>query len=110
MSQEPMQTTYPALPACLIRWAVDLFMPWHVLKTLATPIWHVFGLLDTGYIFGNCSFAKHVEVVEDAFVGEVEPAVAMVAVLLNDLVLGTSLGDVSLFMAVVAEAVAASAL
>jgi len=66
-------------------------------------------LLNAGYVFGYCSFSKHVEMSEDAFIGEMETTVAMATVLFDDLVLGTLLGDVSLLVAVVAETVTASA-
>jgi len=81
----------------------------HVAEAFAAPVWGVFGLLDAANILRYCSFPKHIEASEDALVGEVETTVAVATVLLDDLVLGTLLGDVPLFMAIVAEAVATSA-
>ncbi len=66
---------------------------------------HVAKALD---IVGNCGFSKHIEVLEDALVWEVQMTVAVATVLLGDLLQRTFLGDVSLLLAVVAEAAAAS--
>jgi len=82
----------------------------HVAEAFAAPVWDVFGLLDASHVFGDCSFSKHVKASENAFVGEVKATVAVATVLLDGLVLGAFLGDMPLFVAVVAEAVAASAL
>ncbi len=84
-------------------------MSWHIAEALAAPIWGVFGLLNAGDVLGNGGLSQHVEVSEDALVGEVEMTVAVATVLFDDLVLGAFLGDMSLLMTVVAEAVAASA-
>jgi len=84
-------------------------MSWHVVEALAAPVRDVFSLLDVGYVVGDGGFPEHVEVSENALVGEVEATVAVATVLLDDFVLGAFLGDMPLLMAVVAEAVAASA-
>ncbi len=81
----------------------------HIVEALAAPIWGVFGLLDAADVLLHCSFPEHVEASEDAFVGEVETTVAVATVLLDDFALGTFLGDVPLFVAVIAEAVTTSA-
>jgi len=84
-------------------------MSWHIAETLATPIWGVFGLLNAGDVLGDGGFSQHVEASEDALVGEVEATVAVATVLFDNLVLGAFLGNMPLFVTVVAEAVAASA-
>src|SRR6266702_1471218 len=104
-----MWTTYPAFATPFVRRAVDFFRPWHVAQALPTPVGRVLRLIDACYIFGDCGFSKGIEPLEDALIGEVQPAVAMATVLLHRLFEGTFLGDVSLFVAIVAEAVAASA-
>ena len=67
-------------------------------------------LFDACDVFGDHGFSKYSKPLEDALVGEVQAAVAMATVLLGGLLEGTLLGDVSLFVAVVAEAIATSAL
>jgi len=69
----------------------------------------VFGLLNTGHILCNSGFSKHVETPEDALIGEVQSTVAMATVFLDDFVFQAFLGNMALFMTVVAEVVAASA-
>ncbi len=69
----------------------------------------MFSLLNLGHVLGDSGFSKYVETLEDALVGEVQSTVAMATVLLDDFVLWAFLGDMALFMTVVAEAVAASA-
>jgi len=69
----------------------------------------VVSLLDACDVLGDGGFPQHVKSLEDAFIGEVETTTAMATVLLDGLFEGTLLGDVSLFVAVVAEAVATSA-
>jgi len=81
----------------------------HVTKTFAAPVVHVLCLVDVGHIFGDHGFTEHVEALEDALVGEVQATIAVVTVLLHHLHLRTFLGDMSLFVAVVTEVVAASA-
>ena len=69
----------------------------------------MFHLIDAGYVLCNGGFSQHVESPEDALIWEVQVTVAMVAVLFDRFLQGTFLGDVSLFVAVIAEVVAASA-
>jgi len=69
----------------------------------------VLSLLDARYVFCDHGFPKCVKPLEDALIGEVETTVAVATVLLHRLLEGTLLGDVSLFVAVVAEVVATSA-
>ncbi len=66
-------------------------------------------LVDTCHVLGYCDFSQCVKSLEDAFIGEVEVTVAMATVLLDRLLEGTLLCNMSLFVAVVAEVVAASA-
>ncbi len=68
------------------------------------------GLVDTRDILGNCSFTESVKPLEDALVWEVQMTVAVAAVLFGGFLERTFLGDVSLFVAVVTEVIAASAL
>ncbi|SRR6266702_2855202 len=70
----------------------------------------MFSLVNVGHVLCDCGFSKHVEPFEDTLIGEVQVAVAVATVLLGGLLEGTLLGNMSLFMAVVAEAVVASAL
>jgi len=70
----------------------------------------VFGLFDARYVLGYRRFSQHIELFEDAVVGEMEATVAVATVLLGGFVEGTFLGDVSLFVALVADVVATSAL
>ncbi len=64
---------------------------------------------DARYILCHGRLSQYLESFEDAFIGEVEATVAMMTVLLGGFVEGTLLGNVSLFMALVADVVAASA-
>ncbi len=66
-------------------------------------------LFDACHIFGDSGLPKNVEPFENALVGEVLVTVAVATVLLYGLLEGTLLGDMPLLVAVVAEAVAASA-
>ncbi len=68
----------------------------------------MFCLLDVGHVLSNSHFSKHVEASENALVGEVEVAVAVVTVFLNGLLFWTLLSDVPLLLAVVAEMVVSS--
>jgi len=69
----------------------------------------VLGLVDARDVLGNCGFSKNIESLEDALIGEVQATVTVAAVLLGGLFEGTFLGNMSLFVAVVAEVIAASA-
>jgi len=84
-------------------------MSQHIVQTLATPSCYMFCLLDMGYVFFDHCFSQHVEVFEDAFVWEMLVTVAVATVLLDGLLLGTFLGDMSHFMTIVAEATMPSA-
>jgi len=84
-------------------------MPQHVAKTFAAPVVRMFSLVDVGDIIGHHGFPKHIEVLEDAFIGEVEATVAVSAVLLGGFLPWAFLGDMPLFVTVVAEGIAASA-
>ncbi len=99
---------YPALATSLIRGTVDLLVPQHVAQAFPTPIWCVIRLLNVRKVLGDQGLPKHFKSLEDAFIGEVEATVAMATVLLDGFLEGTLLGDVSLFVAVVAKAIAAS--
>jgi|SRR6266571_1786141 len=70
----------------------------------------MFSLVNVGHILCDYGFSKHVEPFEDTLIGEVQAAVAVATVLLGGLLEGTLLGNMSLFVAVVAEVVVASAL
>jgi len=85
-------------------------MPWHIAQALPTPVGCVVSLVDACHVLSNCGLAKSVKPFEDALIGEMQAAVAMATVLLRRLLEGTFLGNVPLFLAVVAEVVAASAL
>jgi len=85
-------------------------VPRHVTEALTTPHRGVVSLLNAGHVFFYGGFPQHVEASEYTLVGEMKPAVAVAAVLLDGLFLGTVLGNMSLIVTVVAEAVAASAL
>jgi len=101
---------HPALAASFIRGTVDLIVSRHVVQAFATPVGNMFGLVNPGYILGDQGLAEHVEPFEDALVGEVQVTVTMTAVLLGGFLEGALLGDVALFVAVVAEVVVPSAL
>ncbi len=60
-------------------------------------------LLDACHILSHRGLTKSVKPFEDALIGEVQATVAVAAILLRWLLEGTLLGDVSLFVAVVAE-------
>ncbi len=62
-----------------------------------------------GHVLGNGGFSKHVETPEDALVGEMQSTVAVATILFDNFVLQAFLGDMALFVTVVAEVVAASA-
>ncbi len=85
-------------------------MSGHVAQALAAPVRDVLCLVDACYVFCYHGFSKHLKPFEDALVGEVEVTIAVAAVLLDGLFEETFLCNVSLFAAVVAEVVAASAL
>jgi len=84
-------------------------MSWHVAQAFPTPVRHVIRLLDMHHVVGDRCFPKNFKPLENAFIGEMKPAVAVSAVLLDGLLEGTLLRDVSLLMAVVTEVVATSA-
>jgi len=100
---------YPTLPTPFVRGTIYLLVPWHVAKTLTAPVVCVFRLVDTGDIVGHCGFPKHIETPKDAFIGEVESTVAVATVLLGDFLQQALLGDMPLFVTVIAEAIVASA-
>src|SRR6266702_2392245 len=81
----------------------------HVAQAFPTPVGCVIRLVDARHIVGNRGFPKNLEPLEDAFIGEMKAAVAVSAVLLDGLLEGTLLCDMSLLMTIVAEAVATSA-
>jgi len=70
----------------------------------------VFHLIDVGHIFCHGGFSKHVETPEDALIWEVQVAVAVATVLLGGFLQWALLGDVPLFVAIVAEVITASTL
>ena len=65
-------------------------------------------LFDVHDIFGDRGFSEYVKPLKDALIWEVQATVAVATVLLDWFLEGTLLGDVSLFVAVVAKAIAAS--
>jgi len=69
----------------------------------------VFSLLDPRHVVCYGCLSQYFEPFEDAVVGKVELTIAVPTVFLGGLFEGTLLRDVSLFMAVIAEAVATSA-
>ncbi len=70
----------------------------------------MFCLIDAAHVLRNGGFAKYVELLEDALVWEVQVTVAVSAIFLGGFLQRTLLGNVPLFMAVIAEVIAASAL
>jgi|SRR6266702_4393918 len=80
---------YAALSASFILGTINLIVSWHVAEAFAAPIGDMFCLMDACHIIFDDSFAQHVEPFEDAFVGEVQMVVAVMAVLLDSLLLGT---------------------
>ncbi len=107
--EEPYWTMYPTFSTSLIQGAIDLVVSGHIMKALATPVCHMLSLIDVGYILHDCGFSKHVESLEDTLIGEVQLTIAVSTVFLDSLHLGVFLHNVPLFMAIVAEVIAASA-
>ncbi len=64
------RTMYPTLPTAFICGTVNLIVSQHVTKALAAPVGDMLCLIDVGHIFGDHSFPKHIELLEDAFIGE----------------------------------------
>jgi len=65
----------------------------HVAKALTTPVADVFCLVDVSHIVFYSGFSQHIETLEDALIWEVQPTIAMVAILLCGFLLGAVLGN-----------------